>query len=663
MGTEERLDRLEQRLEVLETLMRELLRARGMPPVPAAGETRAAAGPPAPAAPPAAPPPEAAPPRRAARPPSPPPAGVVPADARGPLRSDGIPVEPGKPAAPEARLSSEAWIGQRGLLAVGVLALLLAAGYLLKLSFDRGWITEAGRCIGGVVAGALVGALGWRLLAKYRTYGATLIGCGAGIVYLAVWAAARLYGLVPPATGIAGLALVSLALAAIAYGVGVEALGTTAALGAFLAPLLLGRKPANADALLLYLGAMALALGWVAARKGWRATSAVVALGFFTLGWSAAGDSRHPLGALAYTVAGGMGGIYIGLRESWWETRFLAFWGGWALLATVSPKLDPRWPTFVAGALLAAPVWLHGLRRPAWRPLRLVGAAPEGWSAGEALYFLATPFLLGWAVRALAPDLFAARPGLAAFAIAVPYLATGYSRVRGPFALVGATATAVAVLERWSGVEAPAILLGLSVLWAALDHLLARADGRWYALGTLAAALVRLLEYDAPRRALVDAAFTGSWPRVLWLAIAASVVLAARVWQREPATPAARLVPGGLWLLAGTLALFGVTGEIGRFFRLRETSVQTAQFASGLAVSAWWLAFAGALVILGLRRGIRPARLAGLAVAGLAVLKVMVFDLASLDALYRVGSVFILGCVSLLLAYLYHRHARSAAGR
>jgi uncharacterized membrane protein len=108
------------------------------------------------------------------------------------------------------------------------------------------------------------------------------------------------------------------------------------------------------------------------------------------------------------------------------------------------------------------------------------------------------------------------------------------------------------------------------------------------------------------------------------------------------------------------LALFGVTGEIRRFSSLRETSVEAAQLAGGLAVSAWWLVFAAVLVTLGLRRRMRPVRLGGLAVAGLAVLKVMVFDLASLDALYRVGSVFILGLVSLLLAYLYHRQARGA---
>jgi hypothetical protein len=46
-------------------------------------------------------------------------------------------------------------------------------------------------------------------------------------------------------------------------------------------------------------------------------------------------------------------------------------------------------------------------------------------------------------------------------------------------------------------------------------------------------------------------------------------------------------------------------------------------------------------------------------VAGLAVIKVIAFDLASLDALYRVGSVFLLGLVTLSLAYLYYRQDRS----
>jgi uncharacterized membrane protein len=101
-----------------------------------------------------------------------------------------------------------------------------------------------------------------------------------------------------------------------------------------------------------------------------------------------------------------------------------------------------------------------------------------------------------------------------------------------------------------------------------------------------------------------------------------------------------------------------VTGEIGRYFTWRTASPQTASLAAGLAASAWWLVFAAALVGVGFRRDLKPVRIAGLAVAGLAVVKVLLFDLSSLDALYRVGSVFILGLVFLLLAYLYHRQGR-----
>ncbi len=53
----------------------------------------------------------------------------------------------------------------------------------------------------------------------------------------------------------------------IAFAINVEALGTTAALGAFMAPVLLGSDDANANLLLLYLASMAAGLGLVAARR------------------------------------------------------------------------------------------------------------------------------------------------------------------------------------------------------------------------------------------------------------------------------------------------------------------------------------------------------------------------------------------------------------
>ena len=128
----------------------------------------------------------------------------------------------------------------------------------------------------------------------YRTYGAALIGAGAGIISLSVSAAAKLYGVMPSAPGIVGLALVSVALAMIAYAIDVEALGTAAALGAFMAPVLLGESRANFTLLLLYLASIAVGLGLVAARRHWRLTMLVVAASYFGVGIAGRPSGRLP---------------------------------------------------------------------------------------------------------------------------------------------------------------------------------------------------------------------------------------------------------------------------------------------------------------------------------------------------------------------------------
>jgi hypothetical protein len=176
---------------------------------------------------------------------------------------------------------------------------------------------------------------------------------------------------------------------------------------------------------------------------------------------------------------------------------------------------------------------------------------------------------------------------------------------------------------------------------------------------TWAAAVQHLLGDALQQRTAADAAFIGSWAVALWGATAATLALATGLFKAGMDEGEARLVRSGLWAFSGLLTLFGVTGEIRRYFELESLSRQTADLAAGLAVSAWWLIFATALIFVGFRRSIKPLRMSGLAVAGLAVVKVVVFDLSSLDALYRVGSVFLLGLVMLSLAYLYYRNDRS----
>lgn len=620
MSPDERIDQLERRVATLEAL----LRAGTVPRRPA-------------------PPPPPAPRPGTAPPPSP---------AR-------------RPAWPSARswaaIDTEKWVGERGLLAVGVVALILAAGYLLKLSFDRGWVSPLIRCIGGAVAGIVVGALGWRLESRYRTYGAALIGCGAAIIYLAVWAAVRQYQFLAPTSGIVVLALVSLALALVAYTLNVEALGATAAVGAFFAPIFLSPGRGNANILLLYLAVMAGTLGLVAARRRWRLAALVIAASYFGLGWTigaTASGSATPALLLAYGMAGGTAGLLLGLREKWWEVRALSFWGGWALLASASgTRAGPG--LLVGAAVMAAPLWWYGFRSPSIWPRRTTRFYQGSeWSLGEALYFFVTPLFLAWAIRLQAPERFDAARGLAAALVGVAYALAGYSRPRPAFALVGAAALATAAWLHWTGLPATWALLALAALWAALDHAFDRTDGRWYALATLVAALTHLSAPDAALRPAADPAFAGQWALALWAGAGLTAALAAGLWRPVGRPDDVRGIRAMLWVLAGAVLLFGVTAEIRRYFAQHSAA---AALAGSLAVSAWWLVFATGLVILGFRRGVRPVRLFGLAVAGLAGAKVLLVDLSSLDALYRVASVFILGLASLLVAYLYHRHARGRA--
>jgi len=256
------------------------------------------------------------------------------------------------------------------------------------------------------------------------------------------------------------------------------------------------------------------------------------------------------------------------------------------------------------------------------------------------------------------------------------------SSPRIPFALVAAGMWTVAALLQWSGPEAVWLLAAMSLGWIAIDRALNRSDGRWYALAVGLVAVLHLLVADLPQRRFASQAFSDTWAIALWICIATAAILASGGWKAtssapEPSTTtystslrsswiSARkswppAIPVVLWNVAGGLLLFGVTGELIRFFRQSNMAPGTAHLAGGLSVSAWWTLFAAGLVVLGFGRDLKQPRIAGLAVAGLALAKVLLFDLSALDALYRVASVFILGIVSLLLAYLYHRYEKIRA--
>jgi uncharacterized membrane protein len=134
----------------------------------------------------------------------------------------------------------EQWVGQRGLLVVGVVALVAAGGFFLKYAFDRGWISPWFRVVGAAVAGMGLGVWGTRLIAQgLRRYGAGIIAAGGGLAYLGMWAAGGPYALVGRQVGVALLTGVTVAVAVLALRHRIEELAILATIGAYLAPLVL----------------------------------------------------------------------------------------------------------------------------------------------------------------------------------------------------------------------------------------------------------------------------------------------------------------------------------------------------------------------------------------------------------------------------------------
>lgn len=545
----------------------------------------------------------------------------------------------------------EAWFGENGLLVVGVLALVAAVGFLMKHAFDQGWISPAVRVFAGLVIGLGAAGYGERVQrGGLRRFGAALVGAGAAIAYLAIWAAAGPYAFVSSGLGIVALAVVSGLVLTSAWRSDEPYLGAVAATGAFLAPFILGDPAGSADLLLGYAGLVSVAVGLVAAGRDWRLTFGIVLAGF--IGTAAVVTGRADTAWLGVCVAAlGAGAIALSRSRGWGLHEFVAWTASWLLLVVTAD--DPEgWRGWVyAGvpALLVTPGWLAAVRERG-RSGSDDERSYRDWMIGAAA--------LAWTLTALAavPSPGDANSAVVAAVIALVYVVPGLSRRRPAALAAGLGVLAIGVFQQW---EASAVSLGWAGLIAATAWL-ARGERlvsvRWVGLvfGVLAGR--RLFTGDLYARPEAEPAFFGQWSLALYGLIAALALLALGEWdggEREKEGPDGRRTGQYLgvatWLLSGLLVLAGGTVEIMR--------LEISSFAAGLIVSAFWLLYAGALLGWGFRTDSRAVRVTGLSVAALAVAKIAFYDLATLDALYRVGSFALLAVIALAGARAYHGRA------
>ncbi len=175
------------------------------------------------------------------------------------------------------------------MVRVGVIVLFFGVAFLLKYAADHSRLPIELRLTGTALGGMVILGLGWRLRHKRENYALTLQGGAVGVLYLTVFAALRLYSVIPPGLAF-GLLLLFVALSALlALLQDSRALIVLATAGGFLAPVLTSTGEGSHVALFSYyllLNAGILLVAWF---KAWRVLNLVGFAFTFVIGalWGA----------------------------------------------------------------------------------------------------------------------------------------------------------------------------------------------------------------------------------------------------------------------------------------------------------------------------------------------------------------------------------------
>lgn len=203
-------------------------------------------------------------------------------------------VEPPPPPPAEPREEGPSWwdrlVGGNVVAKVGILVLFFGVAFLMKYFYERIHVPIELRLTGVAIGALAVLVIGWRLRESRPGYALILQGGGIALMYLVIFAAFRLFDVLPGPAAFVMLVAIAASSAALAIAQNSLALAVIAVGGGFLAPILASTGRGSHVMLFSYyavLNAGIFAIAWV---KAWRLLNI---LGFaFTFGigtlWGAA---------------------------------------------------------------------------------------------------------------------------------------------------------------------------------------------------------------------------------------------------------------------------------------------------------------------------------------------------------------------------------------
>ena len=191
--------------------------------------------------------------------------------------SPSVPDRPAVAAAPASAHEDKVVAAIRGfftggntLVRVGVIVLFFGVAFLLRYMAEHSHISIEVRLTGVALASIALTILGWRLRKTRGGYALALQGGGVGILYLIVFAALRLYSILPATIAFPALVVIAILSAALAVLQNSMAFALLGLSGGFLAPVLASTGEGSHVVLFSYyavLNSGILAIAWF---KAWR---------------------------------------------------------------------------------------------------------------------------------------------------------------------------------------------------------------------------------------------------------------------------------------------------------------------------------------------------------------------------------------------------------
>lgn len=163
------------------------------------------------------------------------------------------------------------WLfGGNTMVRAGIIVLFIGISFLLKMAVDKNMIPIELRLMAVALGGVALLVVGWRLRDKRAQYSWALQGGGIGVLYLTIFAAMKLYQLIPAGPAFALLAAVAFLSAFIAVKQSAMPLAILGFAGGFLAPILTSTGHGSHIGLFSFYLVLNLGIAYVAFHKSWR---------------------------------------------------------------------------------------------------------------------------------------------------------------------------------------------------------------------------------------------------------------------------------------------------------------------------------------------------------------------------------------------------------